>query len=357
MYLAQRLLVAAAPHPIVDNMTGLAVKLFGNQVLTEGIKAMEERAAAEAAFRAAVEQAAREERERMEAEARVLDVVRFDSNKSVARPGALSRAVSMAVARSHRREMSRAQSRAISRAVSRAVSRRVSNAMDSSQGGSGASTPPGALRPGSMAAAAAAALASVSADPKQSSDGVLKKKKKEPRTGAGGGVRFGGDDEGGDGPKAPQGNADTDAALAAAAAALMQAAGSGAGAEDRSDAGSLAGPVGGAGLLDIDPDHRSVASFITGSMQVRRSTGLACAPKSVIWALQERLQGVPGWWLQVKVGSLSALPPDLHNSPQLKVGHHHHGHHGHGHGHGHGKHNHHHGSRPATATGAGSQVR
>ncbi len=34
VYLAQRLLTAATPKHVVDNLTGLAVKLFGNKVHT-----------------------------------------------------------------------------------------------------------------------------------------------------------------------------------------------------------------------------------------------------------------------------------------------------------------------------------
>ncbi|KAJ9508469.1 hypothetical protein QJQ45_011999 [Haematococcus lacustris] len=67
IYLAQRLLKAGVPPAVTDRLSELAAKLFGNQVLTEGIKAMEERSAADAAFRAAVEQAAADERARMQA--------------------------------------------------------------------------------------------------------------------------------------------------------------------------------------------------------------------------------------------------------------------------------------------------
>ncbi|GFH23524.1 hypothetical protein HaLaN_21147 [Haematococcus lacustris] len=67
IYLAQRLLKAGVPFAVTDRLSELAAKLFGNQVLTEGIKAMEERSAADAAFRAAVEQAAADERARMQA--------------------------------------------------------------------------------------------------------------------------------------------------------------------------------------------------------------------------------------------------------------------------------------------------
>ncbi|GFH26545.1 hypothetical protein HaLaN_24713, partial [Haematococcus lacustris] len=67
IYLAQRLLKAGVPPAVTDRLSELAAKLFGNQVLTEGIKAMEERSAADAAFRAAVEQVAADERARMQA--------------------------------------------------------------------------------------------------------------------------------------------------------------------------------------------------------------------------------------------------------------------------------------------------